>query len=147
MKHTIMTTPELKANIGLTLVILFLITLITGVILHLKAHGIIIQPRAVIKIIHWIAGVLMAGFALWHGVQFRKMFHAIRAKAVWFWGDTWAVMIFLAITLVTGLVKLLSPVKIPHLGMWHYWLGLIMSVAIIIHLFRGIPSWNRLRKL
>lgn len=44
-----MATPRTKANVGLTLVILFLITLITGIILHLKAHGTIIQPRAVIK--------------------------------------------------------------------------------------------------
>lgn len=131
----------------MTLVILFLITLITGMILHLKAHGTIIQPRGVIKVVHWVAGLLMAIFACWHGVQFNKMLSAIKAKCRWFWGDTWVAVIFIGLTVLTGLVKLLSPIKIPHLGLWHYWFGMIMSVAIIIHLFRGIPGWNRLRKI
>lgn len=142
-----MASPKSKANIGMTLVILFLITLITGIILHLKSHGTIIQPRGVIKIAHWVAGILMALFACWHGVQFKKMLSAMKFKFRWFWGDTWVTVLFICLTVLTGLVKLLSPVKIPHLGLWHYALGMIMSVAIIIHLFRGIPSWNRLRKI
>lgn len=142
-----MTTPRSKANVGMTLLILFLITLITGVILHLKAHGTIIQPRGVIKVVHWMAGLLMASFACWHGIQFKKMLSAMKTKFRWFWTDTWVVILFICLTVLTGLVKLLSPVKIPHLGLWHYWFGIIMSVAIIVHLFRGIPSWNRLRKI
>lgn len=142
-----MATPKTKANVGMTLLILFLITLITGVILHLKSHGIILQPRSVIKIVHWMAGFLMVAFACWHGIQFKKMFSALKAKFRWFWADTWVVILFIGITFLTGLVKLLSPVKIPHLGLWHYILGLIMSAAIVIHLFRGLPGWNRLRKI
>lgn len=131
----------------MTLLILFLITLVTGIILHLKKHGVVLEPRSVIKIIHWVAGILMVGFATWHGIQFQKMFSAIKKKFAWFWGDTWIVMVFIALTFITGLVKLLSPVKIPHLGLWHYWFGIIMSVAIAIHLIRGIPGWNRMRKI
>lgn len=89
----------------------------------------------------------MAGFACWHGVQFNKMLSAMKTKFRWFWGDTQIVIIFIGLTVLSGLIKLLSPVKIPHLGLWHYWFGMIMSVAIIVHLFRGIPSWNRLRKI
>ncbi len=142
-----MATPKLKANIGMTLVILFAITLVTGIILHLKKHGIIIEPRSGIKIVHWIAGFLMVGLALVHGLQFKKMLSAMKAKFLWFWGDTWVVIVFICLTFITGSVKLLSPVKIPHLGLWHYWFGVIMTVAVIVHLFRGIPSWNRLRKI
>lgn len=142
-----MATPKAKANVGLTLVILFLITLVTGVILHLKKHGIVVEPRPVIKTVHWIAGFMMVGFACLHGVQFKNMLAAMKNKFRWFWGDTWVVMVFTALVFITGLVKLLSPVKIPHLGLWHYLLGLLMSVAIILHLVRGIPSWNRLRKI
>ncbi len=142
-----MATPKSKANIGITLVILFAITLVTGIILHLKKHGIIIEPRSVIKIVHWIAGFLMVGLALIHGFQFKKMLSAMKAKFLWFWGDTWVVIVFICLTFITGAIKLLSPVKIPHLGLWHYWFGVIMTVAVIVHLFRGIPSWNRLRKI
>lgn len=142
-----MATPKSKANIGMTLVILFAITLVMGIILHLKKHGIIIEPRSVIKIVHWIAGLLMVGLALVHGLQFKKMLSAMKAKFLWFWGDTLVVIVFICLTIITGAVKLLSPVKIPHLGLWHYWFGIIMTVAVIVHLFRGIPSWNRLRKI
>lgn len=142
-----MTKPKTKANIGLTLIILFLITLVTGIILHLKKHGIVVEPRAVIKIIHWSAGFLMVFFFVWHALDFKKMLGAMKKKFMWFWVDTWFAGIFTFLTFATGLVKLLSPVKIMHLGLWHYWFGIIMSIAIIIHLFRGIPSWNRLRKI
>lgn len=142
-----MATPKSKANVGMTLIILFVITLATGIILHLKKHGIIIEPRPLIKIIHWVAGFLMVGFACLHGLQFKKMLSAMKTKFPWFWGDTWVVIVATALAFLTGLVKLLSPVKIPNLGLWHYWFGIIMTVAIIVHLFKGIPSWNRLRKI
>lgn len=142
-----MATPKSKANVGITLLILFLLTLVTGIMLHLKKHGIILEPRPVIKTLHWISGFLMTGFACWHGIQFKKVLSAMKERFLWFWGDTWLVIIFTSLTFLTGFVKLVSPVKIPHLGLWHYGIGIIMSVTIILHLFRGLPSWNRLRKL
>lgn len=139
-----MTTPKTKANVGLTLLILFALTLISGIILHLKKHGIVVEPRPVIKIIHWLSGIAMTAFACWHGLQFGKMFTAMKARFRWFWLDTWAVIIFTALTFITGMVKLLSPVKIPHLGLWHYWFGIIMTLSIAIHLIRALPSYRRL---
>lgn len=142
-----MTTPKTKANIGLSLVILFLITAVTGIILHFKKHGIVVEPRSAIKVIHWCTGFLMVFFFVWHGTDFKKMLGAMKKKHLWFWIDTMIVGIFTLLTFASGLLKLLSPVKIPHLGLWHYWFGIIMSIAIIVHLFRGLPSWNRLRKI
>lgn len=142
-----MTTPKTKANVGLTLVILFVITLATGIILHLKSHGIIIQPRGVIKVIHWVSGFLMVSFFVWHAMDFKKMLGNMKKKFLWFRVDTRLVGIFTLLAFASGLLKLLSPVKIPHLGLWHYWFGIIMAAAVIVHLFRGIPSWNRLRKI
>lgn len=142
-----MATPKSKANVGIILLILFIITLITGIILHLKSHGIIIQPRGVIKVVHWVAGLLMAVFTCWHGLQFKKMFVAMKTKYRWFTGNTFAVIVFVSLTVLTGVVKLLSPVKIPHLGIWHYGLGIAMSVIIVVHLVRGIPCLHRLLKI
>lgn len=71
----------------------------------------------------------------------------MKAKFLWFWGDTWVAIVFICLMIITGAVKLLSPVKISHLGLWHYWFGIIMTVAVIVHLFRGIQSWNRFRKI
>lgn len=128
------------------MLLLFIITLVTGIILHLKKHGIVIEPRPVIKIVHWVAGFAMTAFAWWHGNQFWKMLAAMKKKFRWFWIDTWALMVFTALAFLSGLVKLLSPVKIHDLGLCHYWFGLLMAAAIAVHLIRGIPGWNRLRK-
>lgn len=135
-----------KANIGIALVIAFAFTLITGVILHLKSHGILVQPRGVLKAVHWILGYAMTGFLCVHWKQFNKMLGAMKKKFRWFYADTWLLIVLFIATLLTGTVKLLSPVKIPHLGLWHYGLGILMSLTAIIHLVRGLPSWNRMRK-
>lgn len=133
-----------KINVGIALLLFFFITLVTGIMLHLKKHGIIIEPRPVIKTIHWVSGFVMVILTCIHGSQFRKMFSSCRQRLHLFWHDTWGVIIFTALTFITGLIKLLSPVKIPHLGLWHYWLGIIMSALIIIHLFRGLPTLCRM---
>lgn len=142
-----MGTVKRKADVGMTLLVLFLITLVTGIILHLKGHGILIEPRSIIKKVHWIGGFLMVVFACWHGTQFWKMFVNIKQRFLWFYVDTWTVIILTFGTFATGFVKLLSPVKIPHIGLWHYGIGIAMFLVIILHLVRGIPSWNRLRKM
>lgn len=142
-----MATAKEKAGLGMTLVILFLVTLLTGIALHLKKHGVVMEPRSVIKVVHWASGFLMVILTCWHGKQFWKMLSAMKSRFRWFWCDTWAVMFLTFITFATGLVKLLSPVKIPHLGLWHYGIGIAMAVVIAIHLVRGLPSWNRLRKI
>ena len=141
-----MTSIKQKANIGMAMMFLFAITLTTGIILHLKKHGILIEPRAVVKIIHWICGFAMCGLTLIHWTQFKKMLSALKSKVKWFYVSTSFLKIIILLTFTCGAVKLLSPVKIPHLGLWHFGLGIIMGVITLIHLFRGIPSWIRLRK-
>lgn len=133
-----------RANIGIALVIAFAITLVTGIILHLKSHGIIIQPRGVLKTLHWIFGYAMTALLFIHWAQFKKMLNALRNKFRWFYADTWLLIILFIATLLTGTVKLLTPVKIPHLGLWHYGIGIAMSITVIIHLTRGLPSWYRI---
>lgn len=135
-----------KVNIGIALVIAFAVTLITGIILHLKSHGIVMQPRSVLKIIHWVFGYAMTVFLFVHWAQFRKMLNALKMKYRWFYTDTWLLIILFIATLLTGTVKLFSPVKIPHLGLWHYALGIALSVTAFVHLIRGLPSWNKMRK-
>lgn len=136
-----------KANIGLALVIVLIATLATGIILHLKGHGIVLQPRSVIKIVHWSLGYAMTALLLIHWTQFHKMLSALRKRFAWFVADTWILLLLFLATFLTGTVKLLSPVKIPHLGLWHYSFGITMAVTAAIHLVRGIPAWNRMRKI
>lgn len=135
-----------KANIGIALAIAFVVTLILGIILHLKSHGIIVQPRGILKTVHWIFGYAMTALLFIHWRQFRKMLNAMKKKFRWFYVDTLLLIILFIATLLTGTVKLLSPVKIPHLGLWHYSIGIAMSVTAFIHLIRGLPTWNRMRK-
>ena len=136
-----------KANLGISLVITFAVTLVTGIILHLKSHGIIVQPRGVLKTVHWIFGYAMTALLIIHWAQFQKMLDALKKKFRWFYADTWLLIILFIATLLTGTVKLLTPIKIPHLGLWHYGFGIAMSITAIIHLVRGLPSWNKMRKI
>lgn len=135
-----------KVNIGIALIITFAITLIIGIILHLKSHGILMQPRDVLKTLHWVAGYAMTAFFIIHWAQFRKMLTALKKKFTWFYADTWLLVILFIATLITGTLKLLSPVKIPHLGLWHYGIGIAMSITAVLHLLRGIPVWIRIRR-
>ena len=135
-----------QVRIGAMLVIAFCVTLIFGIILHLKNHGMIVQPRNVIKIIHWVAGYIMTVLLFVHWSQFGKMLTALKRKFAWFYADTWLLVILFLVTLITGTIKLLSPVKIPHLGLWHYGFGIAMSVTVLIHLIKGVPAWIRMRK-
>lgn len=136
-----------KANNGIALVITFAVTLVIGIILHLKSHGIIIQPRGVLKTVHWIFGYSMTALMYIHWTQFRKMLNAFKSNFRWFYADTRLLIILFIATLLTGTVKLLTPIKIPHLGLWHYGIGIAMSITAFIHLVRGVPSWNRMRKV
>lgn len=136
-----------KANIGIALVITFAVTLVTGIILHLKSHEIIVQPRGVLKTVHWIFGYAMTALLIIYWAQFQKMLDALKKKFRWFYVDTWLLIILFIATLLTGTVKLLTPIKIPHLGLWHYGFGIAMSITAIIHLVRGLPSWNKMRKI
>lgn len=141
-----MTNLKQKTNIGMAMMILFAITIVTGIILHLKKHGILIEPRTAIKTIHWLCGFGMSALTALHWKQFGKMLCAIKSHARWFYISTSVLKIILSLTLVTGAIKLLSPIKIPHLGLWHYSIGILMGLLTIIHLIRGIPSWRRHRK-
>ncbi len=134
-----MNSLKIKSNTGLTLFALFAVTLTTGVILHLKKHGIIVEPRSILKVIHWIAGSSMAVCVCLHGTQFWKAFFYNFKKRSLSGVSTMILIVFIIAVVMTGWIKLVSPVKIHGLGMWHYWLGVIMSVAAVIHLVRGIP--------
>lgn len=132
-----------KGIIGIILVILFLVTAITGIMLHMKSHGIIFQPKSILKVIHWIFGIGMAVFAYIHGKQFFNMLRGLRKRFRFFNVVTWIFIIAAIITVASGLIKLLSPVKIHGLGLFHYQAGLIMSIAVILHLIHALPTLPR----
>ncbi len=71
----------------------------------------------------------MATLCFIHWTQFRKMLKALKKKSIWFYADTRLLTMLLMATLLTETVKLLSPVRIPHLGLWHYGMGIAMSIT------------------
>lgn len=132
-----------RGIIGIILVVLFLVTAITGIMLHMKSHGIIFQPRDILKVIHWIFGVAMGVFAYIHGKQFFKMLIALRKRFRFFNAVTWIFIVTAIVTVATGLIKLLSPVKIHGLGLFHYQVGLVMSITVVLHLIHALPTLPR----
>ena len=136
-----------KANIGMALVVCLIIVVASGIVLHLKKHGILIEPRKAIKVFHWIMGYGMTVLFLSHRSDFNKMLSAMKNKSRWFYIATQALTVLFVATVLTGTVKLLTPVKIHNLGLLHYALGIAMGVTAAIHLIRGIPSWIRMCRL
>lgn len=127
-----------KRIIDTVLTACFFIVAVTGIMLHLKKHGIVIEPRAVLKAIHYYAGYLFSICALLHMQMCLPVLQKMKAKP-WFRRFTWALLGFGTAVLLTGTVKLLSPVRIPHIGLWHYWLGLFMIATAARHLWTALP--------
>lgn len=139
-----MNSLKLKKNTGVLLVSLFIVTLTTGIILHLKSHGMIVEPRAVIKVIHWSAGLSMVIAAGVHGRQWRRSFVGCWKRNAFSGVATGILILFICAAALTGIVKLASPVKIHGLGLWHYWIGMLMSLFAVIHLIKGIPVLRKM---
>lgn len=127
-----------KHIIDTVLTAFLVIVAATGIMLHLKKHGISIEPRYVLKAIHYYAGYLFSICALLHVQMCLPVLQKMKAKP-WFRRFTWALLGFGTAVLLTGTVKLLSPVKIPHIGLWHFWLGLFMIATVARHLWTALP--------
>lgn len=127
-----------KRIIDTMLTACFFIVAVTGIMLHLKKHGIVIEPRAVLKAIHYYAGYLFSLCALLHVQMCLPVLQKMKAKP-WFRRFTWILLGICAALPLTGIVKQFSPVKIPHLGLWHYWFGIIMIVTAARHLWTALP--------
>ena len=127
-----------KRIIDTVLTACLVIVAATGIMLHLKKHGIVIEPRAVLKAIHYYVGYLFSLCALLHVQMCLPVLQKMKAKP-WFRRFTWALLGFGTAVLLTGTVKLLSPVKIPHIGLWHFWLGLFMIATAARHLWTAMP--------
>ena len=127
-----------KRIIDTVLTACLVIVAATGIMLHLKKHGIVIEPRAVLKAIHYYAGYLFSLCALLHVQMCLPVLQKMKAKP-WFRRFTWILLGICAALPLTGIVKQFSPVKIPHLGLWHYWFGIIMIVTAVLHLWTALP--------
>ena len=127
-----------KRIIDTVLTACLVIVAATGIMLHLKKHGIVIEPRAVLKAIHYYAGYRFSLCALLHVQMCLPVLQKMKAKP-WFRRFTWILLGICAALPLTGIVKQFSPVKIPHLGLWHYWFGIIMIVTAVRHLWTALP--------
>ena len=127
-----------KRIIDTVLTACLVIVAATGIMLHLKKHGISIEPRYVLKAIHYYAGYFFSLCALLHVQMCLPVLQKMKAKP-WFRRFTWILLGICAALPLTGIVKQFSPVKIPHLGLWHYWFGIIMIVTAVRHLWTALP--------
>ena len=127
-----------KRIIDTVLTACLVIVAATGIMLHLKKHGIVIEPRAVLKAIHYYAGYLFSLCALLHVQMCLPVLQKMKAKP-WFRRFTWILLGICAALPLTGIVKQFSPVRIPHIGFWHFWFGLFMIVTAARHLWTALP--------
>lgn len=109
-----------KRRIDTTQTVLFVFVAATGIMLHLKSHGYIIEPRPVIKAIHYCCGFLMTICLAVHAWAYHSALRGISQQKRWFGLATYTIIIMFIAVFATGTVKLCSPVKIHGLGLWHY---------------------------
>ena len=69
-----------KRYLDTTLTLLFAAVVITGIILHIKSHGYIIEPRPIIKAVHYCCGYLMSICLAVHAWIYSKLCAASRGK-------------------------------------------------------------------
>jgi hypothetical protein len=121
----------------LAMLIIALVVLVTGIVLHLKVYGVVVEPRAVIKVVHYVAGFLLVAMMVMHFAAHAKWYGPV-CKAQPVYGAIIAVMGVVALaTFVTGLVKLCAHVR--GLGAWHFWLGIALAVFVVYHISKGLP--------
>ena len=130
---------HLKKKVDAALLVTFVLVVLAGILLHLKKHGIVLEPRPVLKVIHYVLGFCMSALAV---VHIKACLPALRVLAVRhrvFTFATWFLLLAWVMVLLTGAAKLLAPVKIPHLGLIHYWVGVFMALAAVLHLRTALP--------
>lgn len=124
------------------LIPLFILTLYTGVELHVAGHGgnpVLCHSRA---IYHTLCSLLFALFALFH-IQahwrwYRQLFtqrpiHHHRRKAV-----TFTFSILFAAALLSGVGLLRVEGLNSHLGLFHYKTAIVMGVLAILHISKRL---------
>ncbi len=130
---------QTKRRIDTALAVTALLTALTGIALHLKKHGILVEPCAVLKVVHYVVGFVMLACATLHASLTLRLMRPMGTKRPWFVRMAWLLLLLLAAGGVTGLLKLASPVKIPHLGLIHYWVGVGLTLSAAFHLGIALP--------
>lgn len=128
-----------KRYLDTTLTLLFAVVVITGIILHIKSHGYIIEPRPIIKAVHYCCGYLMSICLAVHAWIYSNALRSLSRQKHWFGFATYTVAILFIAVFATGTLKLCRPVKIHGLGLWHYSLGIVMALAACAHLGLTLP--------
>ena len=93
-----------KRIIDTVLTACLVIVAATGIMLHLKKHGIVIEPRAVLKAIHYYAGYLFSLCALLHAQMCLPVLPKLNAKP-WLRRFTWTLTGICATLLLTSTGK------------------------------------------
>lgn len=130
---------QTKRRVDTALAVTVLLTALTGIALHLKKHGILVEPRAVLKTVHYVMGFAMLACATLHASLTLRLMRPMGTKRPWFVRMAWLLLLLLAAAGVTGLLKLALPVKIPHLGLIHYWAGVMLTLSATFHLSIALP--------
>lgn len=125
-----------------TLVPLFLLTLWSGIKLHVTDYSSAHEDWHTWAVVHSIAGVLMTVFIIMHIRQHWKWYKAIRTplklkKARNRRRAVLALTVLFATVIATGIGLLLFiDGADSHTGLLHFWIGLLASLFAIQHILK-----------
>lgn len=136
-------TNRTKTTVGICLLFTLLVSATSGLILHSGTHAESVRPGNFLRTLHLVSGLGMAALLLLHILIYARMLWAMREKFRWFCFDSLLLGALTGVLAVSGFALLAGLVGLPHLGLWHYYFGMAMVLAAIVHLFRGIPALRR----
>ena len=127
--------------------VLFVLSLVTGVLVHVAGHVWSHQVWHNLSVVHIIFNVFFLGTYITHIVRHRKWYPLVVKKFDKISNVTLLLNITSLITIFTGVALLLfADGQGTHLGLVHYIIGVTFGVFCIWHVFMRFKPFKKKRK-
>ena len=120
-----------------SLLLCFLLTAITGFGMHMAGHGTSHVKWEIWAWMHSLTGISFVGFAVWHVKMHTSWYKALfKGKPGKKRHVTVALTVIAFMAAMTGIVMFAIAGANSGIGMWHYRIGILLSVLAIGHILK-----------
>lgn len=125
------------------LMIVFPLTLVSGLILHASGHGIVGYSKFWVAF-HLLFGMLFGACCVVHVIShwnwYKGLFNGNKKRS----RVTMLLSIAYVIVFMTGFVLMLLNGRNHHLGVFHYQVGIIFGVLGVLHVIRRLSVFKKM---
>lgn len=130
-----------------SLLLCFLLTVITGFGMHMAGHGTSHAWWEIWAWMHSLTGVSFVGFAVWHAKMHTGWYKALfKGKPSKKRHVTVALTVIAFMAAMTGVVMFAIAGANSDIGMWHYRIGILLSVLAIGHILKRMSILRKSAK-